>query len=355
MELISDKNDCFLPIQVIPQETVVSKKREIGSANMLLGQLPLLAGAKELAGAYKVVFPAGATGKLMILKNGANAGLATTSIVGESGKIVGQAGLQSLSNLASPLAVFSALSMITGQYFMAEINKSIKALSENIEEVQKQIDTSEESVVFSASIFLQEIKNDWNLILESEDFRISIISNIIKTVNDLTSSCYYFENRLNTKLSELKTNLLKNKISEESLMIEIQRNKEFLKQAYELRSCLKIILIFLTSGVTKDNSNDIKEALKKDENLLFASTVKQLESKIDEIIDLIKSASSIKIQQQGLEIKENIIGIRNITRDRFNNTINQNISETIDRIEKIDTDGQTFFVEGDKLFIEEIA
>lgn len=355
MKLLSENNETFVPIQVIPQETTLSKKREIGSANMLLGQLPTLAGAKELSTAYKVVFPAGVTGKLMTLKNGANAGLATTSIIGESGKIAGQAGLQSLSNLASPLAVFSALSMITGQYFMAEINKSIKALSENIEEVQKQIDTSEESVVFSASIFLQEIKNDWTLILESEDFKVSVISNIIKTINDLTSSCYYFENRLNTKMSELKINLQKNKISEDMLLSELNRNKEFLKQAYELRSCLKMILIFLTSGVTESNSKDIKQALKKDEDLLFSVTVKQLEHKIDEIIELIKSAPSLKMQKQGLEIKENIISIRNITRDRYNNLVNKNITETIERIEKIDRDGQTFFIEGDKLYIEEIA
>lgn len=355
MKLLSENNETFVPIQVIPQETTLSKKREIGSANMLLGQLPTLAGAKELSTAYKVVFPAGVTGKLMTLKNGANAGLATTSIIGESGKITGQAGLQSLSNLASPLAVFSALSMITGQYFMAEINKSIKALSENIEEVQKQIDTSEESVVFSASIFLQEIKNDWTLILESEDFKVSVISNIIKTINDLTSSCYYFENRLNTKMSELKINLQKNKISEDMLLSELNRNKEFLKQAYELRSCLKMILIFLTSGVTESNSKDIKQALKKDEDLLFSVTVKQLEHKIDEIIELIKSAPSLKMQKQGLEIKENIISIRNITRDRYNNLVNKNITETIERIEKIDRDGQTFFIEGDKLYIEEIA
>lgn len=355
MKLLSENNETFVPIQVIPQETTLSKKREIGSANMLLGQLPTLAGAKELSTAYKVVFPAGVTGKLMTLKNGANAGLATTSIIGESGKIAGQAGLQSLSNLASPLAVFSALSMITGQYFMAEINKSIKALSENIEEVQKQIDTSEESVVFSASIFMQEIKNDWTLILESEDFKVSVISNIIKTINDLTSSCYYFENRLNTKMSELKINLQKNKISEDMLLSELNRNKEFLKQAYELRSCLKMILIFLTSGVTESNSKDIKQALKKDEDLLFSVTVKQLEHKIDEIIELIKSAPSLKMQKQGLEIKENIISIRNITRDRYNNLVNKNITETIERIEKIDRDGQTFFIEGDKLYIEEIA
>lgn len=202
---------------------------------------------------------------------------------------------------------------------------------------------------------MQEIKNDWILILESEDFKVSVISNIIKNINDLTSSCYYFENRLNTKMSELKTNLQKNKISEDMLLSELNRNKEFLKQAYELRCCLKMILIFLTSGVTESNSKDIKQALKKDEDLLFSVTVKQLEYKIDEIIELIKSAPSLKMQKQGLEIKENIISIRNITRDRYNNLVNKNITETIERIEKIDRDGQTFFIEGDKLYIEEIA
>ena len=59
MMLLSENNETFVPIQVIPQETTLSKKREIGSANMLLGQLPTLAGAKELSTAYKVVFPAG--------------------------------------------------------------------------------------------------------------------------------------------------------------------------------------------------------------------------------------------------------------------------------------------------------
>lgn len=182
MECLPQADEWFFPIQVIPTETIVEKKREIGSANMLLAQLPALIGAKELANAYKVVFPSGVMGNLMKLKS---SGLVTTSICGDAGKIVGQAGLQSLLSLASPLAVFTVLSMVTGQYFMAEINKSIKALSENIEEVQRQIDTLEESVVFSASIFLQEIHTNWKLILESEDFKAGIISNIIKNINDL--------------------------------------------------------------------------------------------------------------------------------------------------------------------------
>lgn len=354
MGLLIKNNECSVPIQIIPQEAIVTKNmKEIGSANMLLSQLPTLVELKELSNAYKIIFPPGAIGKLMTLKNGANAGLTTTSIIGESGKITGQAGLQSLSSFASPLAVFSVLSIITGQYFMAEINKSIEELSKNIEEVQEQIDISEESEVFTASVFLQEIKNDWNLILGAENLKASIISNIITTTNNLTSSCYYFKNRLNTKLSELMVNLKAKKPSEGVLLAEINRNKEFLKQTYGLRSCFKIILIFLTSGITKNNSEDIKCAMKKDEDLLFTATAKQLNSKIDEIIELIKSAPSINLQKQGMLIKDCIVDIRNITRDGFNDFINKNIFETIDRLETINWKEQVFFIEDNKLYVEE--
>ena len=345
----------YFSIQILSHNETPDKKRQIGTANMFLNQLPALVGAQKLSQAYKVVLPAGVAGHLMEIKNGVNTGLNTTSIIGASGKISGQAGLQSLANLATPMAIFSLMSIITGQYFMAQINNSIKTLSESIEEVQKQIDTSEESVVFSASIFLQEVQNDWNLILGSEEFRISIITNIIKTLNDLTSSCYYFENRLNTKMTELINILKKNKIVDEVLREEISRNKEFIKYAYEIRSCLKIILIFLTSSVSKNNADEVKDTLKNDEILLFSSTVKQLELKIDEIIVLLKQAPSTKLQEQASEIKPIIIGIKDITRDRFSNCVRNNIETAINKIKEIDEKGQIFYIEGNKLFIEEMA
>ena len=44
----------------------------------------------------------------------------------------------------------------------------------------------------------------WTIILESEPYKNSIISNIITTINNLTSQIYYFEDRLNSKINELK-------------------------------------------------------------------------------------------------------------------------------------------------------
>jgi len=352
MKMIGN-NTYQLPIQVLPDTEERKNRKEIGSANMLINQIPNMITAEQLSKSYKVIFPKGVTGILMEIKNGANAGLNTTSIIGESSKIVGQGGLQSLSNLASPLAVFSVVSMITGQYFMAQINQSIKALTENIEEVQRQIDTTQEALVFSSTIFLQEIKNDWTIILESESYKNSIISNIITTINNLTSQIYYFENRLNSKINELKILLEKNKIADNSLRNELERNKDFLKLAYETRSCLKLIVLFLSSNITEKNAEDIKSALNTDDDVLFSNTVKQLDYRIDIIINQLKNASNIKMQQQSIEIKSIITDIREITRDRYNNSVKANIESTIENIRELDSKGKTFYIERDKLYIEE--
>jgi hypothetical protein len=350
MKSITNTNQ-DLQITIVEEDLIIENKQEIGSANMLLSQLPTLIGAQQLSNAYKVVFPAGIVGNLMNLKNG----LQSSTIVNGSGKIVGQAGLQSLSNLASPMVVFSAISMITGQYFMAQINKSIQNLTKKIEKIEKQLTIKEESIVFSASIFIKEIRNNWTLIVSNEDYKASIITNIISTINELTSSCYYFQNILNDKLSDLETSYRSNKLGSNNLINDIKRTEDFLKYAYQLRSSYKLILLFLTTNITNNNATEIKEVLKKDFDLVFSSTVNQLEARVDSIIDILKQSPSIKLQQQTKKIGPIIVDIRSIVNERYNNEGLKNINSTIDKVKNIDSNGQDFYIIGNKMYIDEIV
>ncbi|MGI5090331.1 hypothetical protein ABK01_02815 [Treponema sp. OMZ 305] len=147
--------------------------------------------------------------------------------------------------------------------------------------------------------------------------------------------------------------LERNKIADGSLRNELGRNKDFLKLAYETRSCLKLIVLFLSSSITEKNAEDIKSVLNTDDDVLFLNTVKQLDYKIDIIIHQLKNASNIKMQQQVIEIKSIITGIREITRDRYNNSIKANIESTIENIRELDSNGKIFYIERDKLYIEE--
>ena len=348
---INDFDNSF-DVQILRVEGTPREKEHIGSASMLLTQLPSLLGVKELTGAYKVVLPPGKVGELMTLKNGALQGLNNTTLVGESGKIVGSAGLQSLSALASPMIVFSVLSMVTGQYFMSQINNSIKELSESIEEVQVQIDTSSESKVFAGSILLKEIKNDWNLILGSESLKSAMVNSIIQSISELTATCYYFENRLNYKISELnKVYSTTRKCAEESLINDIRRSMDFLKYSIELRSCFKTILVFLTTGITKDNSSEISKVLIDDADLLLSSTVQQMHQQIKSVIDHVKKAPTIKQQEQASEISKLLKDVRRITRKDYSDSILLNLSETIKRFELLDSKGETFYIEDGYIYV----
>ncbi len=362
MNSITENVSQSFPIQVIPQQNMVSSKRKnfskLGNADMIIGQLPALAstwnGVDKLNNAYKIVMPAGVTGELV--KNSKLNGLLTTTIRGSNGKFSGVAGLENLAGALTPAAVastaFAIASVAVGQYFLCQINKSLTKISESVEHIEKQIDTMQESDVFSGWMFLREIQNDWLLILESDDFRASITSNILQTINKLTSSIYYFENRLNDKLNKLMPVLEKGKIVEQSLVNEISSVTEFLKLAYETRCCLKLILVYLTTGITNSNFEEIKRTLERDDSLLFSTTVKQLDKQIEDIIDTLKKASNIKLQKQALEIKTQILSIYDITRDRYKDAINSNIENTISKLKQLDDEGCVFYVEDNTLYIE---
>jgi hypothetical protein len=362
VELITEENSISCPIQVIPQQRVVSDNSKnfckLGNADMILGQLPGLVttwtGVDKLNNAYKIVMPEGVTGELV--RNSKLNDLLTTTVRGSNGQFKATAGLESLAGSLTPAAVastaFSVASVVVGQYFLCQINKSLTKISENIERLEKQIDTVQESNVFSGWIFLKEIQNDWSLILESSDFRLTTTSSILQTVNNLTSSIYYFENRLNVKLNDLSNLLEKDKIADQVLINDISRTTEFLKLAYETRSCLKLILIYLTTGITKNNFEEIKRTLNRDETLLFSTTVKQLDKQIDYIIDTLKKAPTIKLQKQAHDIKSQILNIQEITRDRYKDSINNNIETTISKLKQLDEEGCVFYVEDNTLYIE---
>lgn len=349
---MSNNNSILFPFDVLPQQTIPTEAKPIGSASMIMNILPGLIGANELSGAYKVVFPEGVVGELMTIKNGSLIGLNTTSIFGDSKQIVGQAGLQSLSGFVNPMIVFTVMSMITGQYFMSKINKSLTKLADSIEEVERQIDISEEGEVFSSIIFLQDIKNDWGLILTSEEYKRTVINSLLQKINALTTSTYYFINRLNSKLFEIKTKVSSRRPKlDDSLIVEISRIKEYLKCSYEVRSHMKVLLVYLTSGITTNNADEIKNTLKRDSEMLFSYTLKQLEHVIEDVIATLVCASNIELQEKAKRIKDDIVEIRTITKDVYNDSISQNLVDTIDSLAELDSEGSAFFISDGIIYV----
>ena len=97
----------------------------------LAQQIPLVVAGNSIADTYMLVFPKGIDGTLMSLKQG---GMSTV-LIGGDGKIAGTASLVEASNMTALFNAFSAMSIITGQYFLSKITSDLKMISLNLDKI----------------------------------------------------------------------------------------------------------------------------------------------------------------------------------------------------------------------------
>ncbi|PPV15428.1 hypothetical protein [Clostridium butyricum] len=216
-ELVEYNDICFVEpmtnekfLSILPNSNYdKTKLNKIGQAtklNMFLQQLPLVANiaqSKAMEGAYKIVLPEGTVGKLMKYKNG----MMGTPFIGENGKVAGHAGLVPLdaSKVLTPLMVFSAISAVTGQYFMARIDKSLSIISKDVKEIIELIYDEKESDMYSIYDYYEYIKDNMATIIENESLKISILSNIQLNNNKMNSNIKFYTKSIHRKINDLTT------------------------------------------------------------------------------------------------------------------------------------------------------
>ena len=205
----------FLKVEAIDDKDIAGKKH-IGSvtkANMFIQQLPLAVNMAQndmMKGAYKVVFPEGSVCTLMKYKNN----MLGTPLVGSNGKISGHAGLVSIDKVAmTPLMVFTAMSAITGQYFMSKINESLDVISEDVKNVIDLIYDEKESDTYTAYNFYERIKNDLQQVLGNETLKIATLTNIQLTNNKLYSNILFYSKSINREIKKQNNVLKENKLT----------------------------------------------------------------------------------------------------------------------------------------------
>lgn len=187
---------------------------------------------KVLDEAYKIIIPERAAGKLMQYKNG----LLGTPLIGANGKTISHAGLEKIHGISmNPVLIFTAMSLLTGQYFMAEIKKSLKCISENLEDIKRMILDDKISRNFAIYEFYQDISSNMEIVLEHDDLRVSYLSNVQSTFLDLKQNITSFEKRINQDIDDLKNNFKGGNTTKErikSLEEEVEKIQEFIEQRF---------------------------------------------------------------------------------------------------------------------------
>ncbi|GHV51884.1 hypothetical protein AGMMS49579_08200 [Spirochaetia bacterium] len=171
------------------------KEISIGQLNHVLSAIPNALASKTLSTAYKVVMPAGATGPLIQRTTGPLKGLYDTTTKSATGGFGPHAGLQTLNPTAIALGVFTVLSFVTGQYFLAEINKKLTNIKNEIDKLQRMFENKIIAEIKSSIYFIQNTMENLDDILLSDKLSTATLVNIqAKTMILLENSLWYCVN-----------------------------------------------------------------------------------------------------------------------------------------------------------------
>ena len=186
----------------------------LGQIGMLFQQLPGLAThAVSYQGTYRVYFDK-SLGVLQQAKQGDGFLRANVVQAGTNNKITGQALLKAAS--AGPLvanAVFSALSMVTGQYFLSEINGKLSQIEKKIDSIQKFLENEKRSELLANYFFLQQVLQTFEYIQANDLQKQATIQQLQRIRIDSYANLNFYNTAFSqkkTELTNLKSNTKKN-------------------------------------------------------------------------------------------------------------------------------------------------
>ncbi len=183
----------------------------IGQIGMMFQHLPGLAtNAVSCHGTYRVYFDK-SLGVLQQAKQGDGFLRANVVKAGTNNGLTGQALLKAASY--GPLvanAVFSALSMVTGQRFLSEINGKLSQIDEKINAIQKFLENAKRSDLLARNSFLQDVIRTFEFI-QTNDFQKQATINQLQRVRiECFSDLLLYSTFFNQKKEEL-ANLVEEK------------------------------------------------------------------------------------------------------------------------------------------------
>ncbi len=139
----------------------------------LLQHAPAAVAEGMMAQAYIVKFPEGLPHVLTTLKQGGY-----STVLREHGKIVGSASLYPFAAQAAVLGAFTAMSVVSGQYFLAQINHQLDMMQKKLDDVLQFLYGDKKSELIAELKFAQYTYENYSLIMDNDAQRIATISSL---------------------------------------------------------------------------------------------------------------------------------------------------------------------------------
>lgn len=227
--------------------------------NSLIQLFPNLINLSNYSGnVYRVVFDKG----LGVLQTSAKyPGYFTGNVVqaGTNNKIVSGAVFQQLSMAPQIISgVFSVMSIVTGQYYMSQINNNLQKMEKEISDIKQYLKDDKKSRLLSREEFLRTTQDSLNYILENDMQKLSTITSIQKIKIDSLADINFYKMQINN-LEDLSAE--KDKIEE--ILMNVYEKCELISE-YWYSLYLYCFAVYLEALVSQNYNQNYLKILKKD-------------------------------------------------------------------------------------------
>lgn len=241
--------------------------RTAAQVSGLLQYLPQAAAGNALKGTFRVEFPQGISGALVQHGNG------YLSVMKEpdNGKFVGQATFIPTSESAPALlGLFTALSVVTSQYFLAQINQNLEEVQKKLDQVLNFLYSDKECEIYAEMQAVRTIYVNYPAIMNAAEQRTASIATIqhAKIVAERNIQFYYrdMNKRVMAELEDRGMPLpdLMNRLNDDktkSLAYGLIDDLNSYNQAINLYSICSILEIVLSQNFEDSYLDFIEEDL----------------------------------------------------------------------------------------------
>lgn len=214
-------------------------KLELGSAqkmyiSALVQHIPAAMSAGTMAQAYTVKFPQGLPHTLTALNQGG-----VGSMIRENGKFVGSASFYSLSTQAAVMGAFIAMSVASGQYFLAQINSEMKMMNLKLDEILEFLYGDKKAELMAEMSFIRYAYENYASIMSHEQQRMATIISLQEARKVAMKDIEFYIYDLETTVSR-KTKDYAELDSRVEKSFQIKESLELSQQLYVMSSMMEV-------------------------------------------------------------------------------------------------------------------
>lgn len=274
-------------------ELTSSQKIQMGG---LMQQLPAVVAAEALSSCYMVQFPDGLPHVLTQLKQGGF----STMVKGENGRIAGTASLYPVEVQAAVLGAFNVMSIVSGQYFLAQINSELRTMNQNIDKILEFLYGDKKAELISEVSFVKSAYRNYSSVMEHEQQRFATLVGLQEAKKVAMKDIEFYMSDLDSTVNA------KSSSDVVSWTDKVFQIKECLELSIQLYSMSSLLEIYYSQNYDESYISDIEEEsatyIGKCEKRMLSSF-----SKLSTHIQTFKEGPLKKIDKPALEKKVNLV------------------------------------------------